>query len=145
MNRNDFLKKLGFGALAVAIAPKVLAEKDDIIYPRLKDGVTIDTDLLPIRRSLIEEMRPYQQRINDGWSKLQASLYEKDYYHIGDVFSSNGREYLCVRKINEDNGYWEIVLRPFDPKDGDDIIIKATKELSKYYHHRESVLLKFND
>jgi hypothetical protein len=56
MKRSEFLKKLGIGFGVAIIAPKVFADKDDVIYPRLADGVTIDTDLLPIKRSALEEL-----------------------------------------------------------------------------------------
>lgn len=46
MKRNEFLKKLGLGALVTFTAPKLLA-KEDVIYPRLPNG-DIDSDLLPM-------------------------------------------------------------------------------------------------
>jgi len=59
MNRADFFKKLGLGALAVVVAPKVFAEtpqKEKMIYPMLKDGITIDADLLPIKEYDVKEI-----------------------------------------------------------------------------------------
>jgi hypothetical protein len=68
MNRLSFLKKLGIGAVAIAIAPKAVAEmskKEEIIYPRLKDGVTIDTELLPIKRYDAEEIMKIWRQTGD--------------------------------------------------------------------------------
>ena len=48
MNRNDFLKKLGFGALAVAITPKVMA-----IDPTPNDIPNID-DIISSRATLVD-------------------------------------------------------------------------------------------
>ena len=130
MNRNDFLKKLGFGALAVAIAPTVIANNET-------------TEEKPM--GWYSRTFPSFRDPQTGHNIYVDKGFEADYYCLGDVFSRNGADYLCVKKVKEDDGYWEIVLRPFDPKHGEDIIVKATKDLSQYYHHRESVLLKFND
>ena len=132
MKRSDFLKRLGIGIGAVMVAPKILAE-EKVIYPRLKDGVTIDTDLLPIKKSSIDNLRHYPK------------TYEECYCYLGDTFVCNNEKYLCVSKIQDHDGWWKIVLRPFNSYMGNDITISA-KDLSRFYTHtKESVLLKFND
>lgn len=88
MNRKTFLKKLGIGIGVAMVAPKVLMAKDEMIYPRLKDGITIDTDLVPIKKmdaievlrvykqtgNLIYDMRPYWENYQRTWFKLQSAL-----------------------------------------------------------------------
>lgn len=87
MKRGEFLKKLGIGIGVAIVAPRVIEAmpaKEKIIYPKLEDGVTIDTDLLPIKESALNT-----EDIMRIWQQSGQLLYIEDTVHhkINDVFT----------------------------------------------------------
>lgn len=96
MNRLSFLKKVGVGIAAGIIAPTVI--KDIVITPRLNDGVTIDTDLLPVNINPSELVRDYHLR--NARMVYQWSIQGKPFFW--DVcLDRDGREWVCVPPIED--------------------------------------------
>jgi len=115
VKRSEFLKKLGLGIGVAIVAPKVIEAmpaKDDVIYPVLKDGVTIDTDLLPIKKVDIESwIKEWKQT---GMITIDPSYH----FRINDVVYVNNEKFLVIA-IHQmySNDSCLITLRPFRGKD----------------------------
>jgi hypothetical protein len=103
MNRKDFFKKLGFGALAVAIAPKVLAEAVKET-PKVKDR-----SLMTPHEYHLDNCKMVKNNPKDVLKYYQQSgnlLYTEDDLRINDIVSINIYEnkYVVMYRF-EGGGY----------------------------------------
>ena len=124
MNRLSFLKKLGIGVAAGVIAPTII--KDIVITPHLKDGVTIDTDLLPININPVELARDYHLRY--ARMAYQWNVQGKPFFW--DVcIDRDGREWVCVPPFEDG----QIKLCAVNPKPIPDTIMVKEENFKDYF------------
>jgi hypothetical protein len=107
MNRSEFLRKLGIGIGVVVVTPQVFAQKEDMIYPRLADGVTIDTDLLPIKKSAWEELAhmdmsepPYFKELKRKYPLTEKECYQSECQRI-KLLNKQEKEIADITLPNE--------------------------------------------
>ena len=78
MKRSDFLKRLGIGAVAVVVAPRVLAE-----MPAKEETISSKEYHLNHARKIYKE-----------YTNAELTLYPNNYMRINDIIMCNGNDYV---------------------------------------------------
>lgn len=103
MNRKDFFKKLGLGAMAVIVAPKVLAETkvDETKYivggDPISEGNSKMGYIVDVRHYPFTPEDCYPLPVKNGFLRVKRS----GFYCIGDVFTVFGMKWVATHYDGE--------------------------------------------